>query len=132
MPFAEANFALAALTEEDHSRPLYVPPVDRVAAFGEKRVSCPHCDRRFEKAAAERHIPFCREKASRLPEKGVLRRAVSYERRRPGSATRGRPGRPRGESPRAPEATQATTARPMPQNDEPKAGAMSELRPMSS
>lgn len=30
-------------------------------------VQCPHCDRRFNESAAERHINFCKEQKSRLP-----------------------------------------------------------------
>ena len=30
-------------------------------------VKCDFCGRRFKEQAAERHIPFCREKAQRLP-----------------------------------------------------------------
>lgn len=29
-------------------------------------VQCPHCSRRFNEHAAERHIPFCKEQKSRL------------------------------------------------------------------
>ena len=29
-------------------------------------VQCPYCDRRFEEYAAERHMPFCKEKNSRI------------------------------------------------------------------
>ena len=28
---------------------------------------CPYCGRRFQDSAAERHIPFCKEQASRRP-----------------------------------------------------------------
>ena len=32
-------------------------------------VQCPHCERRFEEYAAERHIPFCKEKHARIERK---------------------------------------------------------------
>lgn len=30
-------------------------------------VQCPYCERRFQESTAERHIPFCKEKAARIP-----------------------------------------------------------------
>ena len=30
-------------------------------------VQCPHCTRRFNETAAERHIDFCKEQQSRIP-----------------------------------------------------------------
>ncbi|XP_034717999.1 zinc finger C2HC domain-containing protein 1A [Etheostoma cragini] len=35
-------------------------------------VQCPHCQRRFNQGAAERHIKFCQEQAARMPTKGKL------------------------------------------------------------
>ncbi|XP_029313729.1 zinc finger C2HC domain-containing protein 1A isoform X2 [Cottoperca gobio] len=35
-------------------------------------VQCPHCQRRFNQGAADRHISFCQEKAARMPSKGKL------------------------------------------------------------
>ncbi len=32
-------------------------------------VQCPHCERRFQESAAERHIPFCKEQKSRIERK---------------------------------------------------------------
>ena len=30
-------------------------------------IQCPHCERRFNESAAERHMNFCKEQKSRLP-----------------------------------------------------------------
>lgn len=35
-------------------------------------IQCPHCQRRFNESAAERHINFCKEQAARIPNKGKL------------------------------------------------------------
>lgn len=35
-------------------------------------IQCPHCQRRFNQSAAERHINFCKEQAARIPNKGKL------------------------------------------------------------
>ncbi|XP_034427517.1 zinc finger C2HC domain-containing protein 1A-like isoform X1 [Hippoglossus hippoglossus] len=35
-------------------------------------VQCPHCQRRFNESAADRHITFCQEKAARNPNKSKL------------------------------------------------------------
>ena len=43
--------------------PLPPPPP---AAVNPDYVQCPHCSRRFNEHAAERHIPFCKEQKSRL------------------------------------------------------------------
>ncbi|XP_078382619.1 uncharacterized protein LOC144665276 isoform X3 [Oculina patagonica] len=43
--------------------PLPPPPAP---AVNPDYVQCPHCSRRFNEHAAERHIPFCKEQKSRL------------------------------------------------------------------
>ncbi|KAF3703468.1 Zinc finger C2HC domain-containing protein 1A [Channa argus] len=35
-------------------------------------IQCPHCQRRFNESAADRHIKFCQEQAARMPNKGKL------------------------------------------------------------
>lgn len=35
-------------------------------------VQCPHCQRRFNESAADRHISFCKEQAARITNKGKL------------------------------------------------------------
>ena len=39
-------------------------------------VQCPHCERRFEQYSAERHIPFCKEKHSRIERKAQGNKAM--------------------------------------------------------
>ena len=34
-------------------------------------VKCQYCDRRFNESAAQRHIPFCKEKRDRIPTQKV-------------------------------------------------------------
>ena len=38
-------------------------------------VQCPYCQRRFQEAAAERHIPFCKEQSSRIERKAPSTKA---------------------------------------------------------
>ena len=42
-----------------------LPPPPR-AAVNPGYIQCPHCSRRFNEHAAERHITFCKEQKSRL------------------------------------------------------------------
>ncbi|XP_046571980.1 zinc finger C2HC domain-containing protein 1B-like [Haliotis rubra] len=44
-------------------RPLPPPPPPSI---NPDYVQCPHCQRRFNTKAAERHIPFCKEKSQRI------------------------------------------------------------------
>ncbi|XP_064383273.1 zinc finger C2HC domain-containing protein 1A-like [Halichondria panicea] len=44
-------------------------PPHRPSAPDPDYVQCPHCDRRFQESAAERHMPFCKEQKSRLDRK---------------------------------------------------------------
>ena len=39
-------------------------------------VQCPHCGRRFEEFAAERHMPFCKEKHSRIERRSQDNKAM--------------------------------------------------------
>eukprot|EP00731_Ephydatia_muelleri_P011072 Em0005g1658a len=56
-------------------------------------VQCPYCERRFQEGTAERHIPFCKEKAARLPPTSKAKEAqnkrVAYK---PPAITRRRSG----------------------------------------
>ena len=38
---------------------------------------CPHCERRFEQYAAERHIPFCKEQHSRIDRRASDNKAMT-------------------------------------------------------
>lgn len=55
-------------------------------------VQCPHCSRRFNEHAAERHIPFCKEQKSRLAnsssaKSGSLAKRTQYKPPLPGKRT---------------------------------------------
>ncbi|CAH1247889.1 ZC2HC1A [Branchiostoma lanceolatum] len=47
-------------------KPLPPPPPP---AVNPDYIQCPHCDRRFNEGAGQRHIPWCAEKQKRLPTK---------------------------------------------------------------
>ncbi|XP_065652330.1 zinc finger C2HC domain-containing protein 1B isoform X6 [Hydra vulgaris] len=47
--------------------------------FNPDYVQCPHCDRRFNESAAERHIGFCKDQKSRLPKNGDSKYGVNKE-----------------------------------------------------
>ncbi|XP_054479033.1 zinc finger C2HC domain-containing protein 1A isoform X2 [Anoplopoma fimbria] len=46
-------------------------------------VQCPHCQRRFNQGAADRHMKFCQEQAARMPTKGKLGEAKKAPGRTP-------------------------------------------------
>ncbi|XP_008305703.1 zinc finger C2HC domain-containing protein 1A isoform X2 [Cynoglossus semilaevis] len=52
-------------------------------------VQCPHCQRRFNESAAERHIKFCQEQHARMPNKGKL-----GETKKPAARTQFKPTAP--------------------------------------
>ena len=48
-----------------------------VSALPDERVQCPHCLRRFAESTAERHMPHCKEKTTRMPNAAHSRAANS-------------------------------------------------------
>ena len=51
-------------------------PLPRPSKPNPDYVQCPHCGRRFEEFAAERHMPFCKEKHSRIERRSQDNKAM--------------------------------------------------------
>lgn len=69
-------------------------PVVFASSLPSDYIQCPHCQRRFNQSAAERHINFCKEQAARIPNKGKLEAKKTPIRTQVSPFTRLRPPRP--------------------------------------